>query len=143
MGTAAAAWRSIAKELSIEPDYPLGEVRAAAHGFSSAAEQEVEALAERGAVTAADEAFCASMLERARSWHEHVSALPMMRSYRPTRHSPPADAAKTAQSAVSPRTTVQCGQRLRGGALCNRRLRDAPCPLHPSSPGSRQIRVRR
>ena len=37
---------------------------------------------------------------------------------------------------------VMCGQRLRSGAACQRQLLTKPCPKHPSSAGSNQIRRR-
>ena len=64
----------------------------------------------------------------------------MMRTGQPAEQASPPDAAE--EGAPLP-ASVRCNQRLRGGALCNRRLREAPCPLHPTSPGSRQVRARR
>ena len=142
-GSVPGAWRSVAKDLAIGRDYALGQACSIAGSFSEAAEREAAALVERGVLTAADEAFCASMLERARSWQRHASSLPMMRTGQPAEHASPSDAAEAAEEGASLPASVRCNQRLRGGALCNRRLREAPCPLHPTSPGSRQIRARR
>ena len=41
--------------------------------------------------------------------------------------------------ASSEHGSVVCGQRLGGKRICNRKLRAAPCPHHPESPGSRIV----
>ena len=53
--------------------------------------------------------------------------------------SPAAFTAASSREGSTPRDVVMCGQSLGGKRVCNRKLRDAPCPHHPNSPGSRQV----
>ena len=50
-----------------------------------------------------------------------------------------ATAAFSRERAASMRGAVVCGQRLDARRTCKRKLRDAPCPHHPNSPGSRIV----
>lgn len=49
---------------------------------------------------------------------------------------PTPSAASSRGRASSARGSVVCGQHLGGKRSCGRKLRDAPCPHHPNSPGS-------
>ncbi|WP_419944785.1 HipA domain-containing protein [Candidatus Poriferisodalis sp.] len=134
--TAPSAWRTLADELRIDRDFLTERARHFADGFGDAAQAEIARLDAAGRLDEAEHDFCARMMSRFRIWEAHLCSLPALRSSKPARRaSPRADA-------QPPSRAIRCNQRLRHGALCNRRLRDAPCPLHPNSPGSRNIRAR-
>ena len=136
--TTPSTWRDLAKSLRIDRDYLLGEARRLSAGFGDAAQAEITRLDHGGQLHEDDRLFCTQMMPRIRAWERHVRSLPAMSPKKTTSQAIlPTPPAKQAAS-----TVVRCNQRIRNGGLCNRRLRDAPCPLHPSSPGSRQISAR-
>lgn len=47
-----------------------------------------------------------------------------------------------AQRRRTPTLPVLCGAAVVGGKRCKRRLLEKPCPLHPNSPGSREVMAR-
>ena len=134
--TATSAWRSLAKQLRTDGDFLTAQARHFADGFGDAAEAEIARLDADGQLGEAEHDFCARMMSRFRIWEAHLRSLPVLRD------SKPASRASSRVDNQRPSTAIRCNQRLRHGALCNRRLRDAPCPLHPNSPGSRNIRAR-
>lgn len=141
--TTRQAWRAVAEALRIDEQFLVDEAQRIAAGFGDAAEHQMDQLAERIDLRQEDELFCHQMLARIRQWERHVSSMPVIGGNQPgMKPAPNVIAERVTAGQQSSRTAIRCNQPLPAGELCNRRLRNTACPLHPTSPGSRQIRAR-
>ncbi len=140
IGSAASrnAWRGLAKALRANEDFLVDEAQRLISGFGDAVEAEISLLADDGLLRRGDQAYCGQMMTRIREWERHMAAMPVLRGRQAACSSGPSE--RTSAKKHSP--AVQCNQRLPNGELCNRRLRHAVCPVHPTSPGSRQVQAR-
>lgn len=132
-------WRVAAKELRIDQDFMHVEASRISAGIVEALEKEILNLVESEHLSDADAEFCDRFLIRHSKWSQHAQQMPVLLRDSSSRIESPTDIAHPAAPATQ--RMIRCGQRLRNGGECNRRLRTTVCPLHPSSPGSRNIRA--
>ena len=130
-----SAWKTAAALIRVDPTTAIERAADILARCPEAVDAAIDNLDAQDRASPYTAAMSGEVLQR------RNSALGGLRAPRRRQGSKPGSGAGS-DTPAAPAGSIKCGQRLRPGVTCQRKLVTKPCPDHASSPGSQQIKRR-